>query len=373
MSLQNTPPFLRYFKARIQPFTKPVVWGSALVVLLGALAVWQYRNNPDWLSNDPETPKIASEDAANTLAESGLSPDELAAASELDSLELLSSEVEQNQSIPVIPSAVTPSQSSQKKNNQEKPKTEENTPINLENPFIKQLNQPISRNNLNVTNRNQSSFLNLDDLASPSQPLNNLTSLENQESPLARALREADLQNANANNNQAENLTEANSSNSESSSSDNNIAQQPVNSVNPYNSLEINNNNNNNIYTNNSPNSNFQNPQNFAPNPAYGMNYQSNFGVTPGVSPNFTPGQNFGTNVSPNLNQPRLNTSSQNAAQGFTPLIPPVNTSNPSLRSNLRPLNPNPSLNNQVQPNYNQLTPPITSTNPRLNSNLRNP
>jgi hypothetical protein len=368
MSLQNTPPFLRYFKARIQPFTKPVVWGSALVVLLGALAVLQYRNNPDWMSDDPETPKVASEGAGNALAESGLSPEELAAASELDSLELLSSEVEQTESIPVIPSPVTTPQSSRNTKKQEQPKAQENTPPNLENPFVKQLNQPVSRNNPNVTNQPQSSFLNLDDLASTSQPLNTIGSQENQETPLAKALREADLQNAN--NNQAEDLDDDSSSSSESSFTDNNLAQQTVD---PYNSLGIDNNNNNNVYTNNPSNSNFQNPQNFTPNPSYGMNHQSNFGVTPGVNSNFTPGQNVGTNVYPNFGQPSVNSSSQNAAQGFTPLTPQVNPSNPSLRSNLRPLNPNPAANLQAQPNYNQLTPPITSTNPRLNSNLRNP
>ena len=95
--------FLRYLKARFQPFKKPLFWGSLGGGLLLAICIWQYSQHPEWLDTTVEQPDSLdlSEESATTPLDS---PREVApsAQNELES----SSELEAaGTALPSLPSS----------------------------------------------------------------------------------------------------------------------------------------------------------------------------------------------------------------------------------------------------------------------------
>ena len=94
---KNTPVFLRYFGARFQPLTKPVFWASLGGFLIAGLAVYQYWQHPNWLQTNSESVENAlpvnKEDVPNVSSE------DLAAAANIDNINVLLEEIEQNETI----------------------------------------------------------------------------------------------------------------------------------------------------------------------------------------------------------------------------------------------------------------------------------
>ena len=64
-STHNSPAsqdsFFRYFKARFQPFRRPLFWGALGILSLLAVAIWQYIEHPEWLGGEIEQPETTLE------------------------------------------------------------------------------------------------------------------------------------------------------------------------------------------------------------------------------------------------------------------------------------------------------------------------
>ena len=107
-STKKTSTSLRYLKARFKPLIKPIFLGSAGILGLFFLALWQYFKHPEWLRGSSEQEDIAavspqgSQD--NPITSSELTIDELAALAEVDSLSSLFEEVNLNENL--IPNAL---------------------------------------------------------------------------------------------------------------------------------------------------------------------------------------------------------------------------------------------------------------------------
>ncbi|MEL7227173.1 MAG: hypothetical protein AAF810_11525 [Cyanobacteria bacterium P01_D01_bin.36] len=76
------PAFIRYLPARLKPLGKPAVWVPLTVVALGGMFAWEYTRNPNWFERAPIT---------RLAPESGLTPEEEAQLSEIDTLDVLNS------------------------------------------------------------------------------------------------------------------------------------------------------------------------------------------------------------------------------------------------------------------------------------------
>lgn len=97
---KNTPAFLRYFSARFKPFTNPLFWGSLGGVFIGGLAIYQYWQHPDWLQTNSETPTNSVTLSQEKVPD--VSSEDLAAAADLDNIDVLIKELEQNQTLSAI-------------------------------------------------------------------------------------------------------------------------------------------------------------------------------------------------------------------------------------------------------------------------------
>ena len=93
---QDTPAFWRYFGARLKPFTRPLFLGSVGFLSLSGIAIYQYWNRPDWLQNQIERPLEAVFDSRNSQEIPQVAEQDLAAAADVDNIELLLQEIEQN-------------------------------------------------------------------------------------------------------------------------------------------------------------------------------------------------------------------------------------------------------------------------------------
>ena len=93
---QETPAFWRYFGARLKPFTRPLFLGSVGFLSLSGIAIYQYWNNPDFLQNQIEQPLEAVFGSRNSREIPQVSEEDLAAAADVDNIELLLQEIEQN-------------------------------------------------------------------------------------------------------------------------------------------------------------------------------------------------------------------------------------------------------------------------------------
>ena len=64
-STHNSPAskdsFFRYFKARFQPFRRPLFWGALGALSLLTIAIWQYIQHPEWLGGEIEQPETTLE------------------------------------------------------------------------------------------------------------------------------------------------------------------------------------------------------------------------------------------------------------------------------------------------------------------------
>ncbi|VEP11488.1 hypothetical protein H1P_1060019 [Hyella patelloides LEGE 07179] len=97
---KSTPAFLRYFSARFKPFTNPLFWGSLGGVFIGGLAIYQYWQHPDWLQTNSETPTNSVTLSQEKVPD--ISSEDLAAAADLDNIDVLIKELEQNQTLSAI-------------------------------------------------------------------------------------------------------------------------------------------------------------------------------------------------------------------------------------------------------------------------------
>ena len=104
-NFKNTPVSMRYLGARLKPFQRPMFWGSVALASLISLAIYQYWQHPDWLNGNLAEIKTSSDNPINKLStklDSGqISEEDLAIGSELDNLDLLLTELSQNQAIPL--------------------------------------------------------------------------------------------------------------------------------------------------------------------------------------------------------------------------------------------------------------------------------
>ncbi|NES86826.1 MAG: hypothetical protein F6K10_38830 [Moorea sp. SIO2B7] len=99
-SPKEIPPFIRYFKARLKPFGRPLFWLSPSIVILVSVCFWQYNNHPEWLESAFKQLGVASsystDKSDNPVANSKLSVEELAAGADIDNLQFLLTEVEKS-------------------------------------------------------------------------------------------------------------------------------------------------------------------------------------------------------------------------------------------------------------------------------------
>lgn len=94
-NFKTTPAFVRYFKARFQPFTKPLFLGSFGGLLIAGLAIYQYWKHPEWLQTSDQTTIGQEVDSSNGIVSP--SPEDLSVAADIDNSDLLLKELEQNQ------------------------------------------------------------------------------------------------------------------------------------------------------------------------------------------------------------------------------------------------------------------------------------
>ena len=94
---KNTSAFSRYFSARFKPFTRPVFWGSLGGLLIAGVAIYQYWQHPEWIQTNSES--ITNSTASDREKVADVSQEDLAAAANLDNVDLLIEEIEQNQTL----------------------------------------------------------------------------------------------------------------------------------------------------------------------------------------------------------------------------------------------------------------------------------
>lgn len=102
-NFKNTPASMRYLGARLKPFRRPMFWGSIGLASLIGLAIYQYWQHPDWLNgnlSEVETNNYSSTSKlSNSIDREQISAEDLAIGAELDNLDLLLTELAQNQAI----------------------------------------------------------------------------------------------------------------------------------------------------------------------------------------------------------------------------------------------------------------------------------
>ncbi|AFZ35324.1 hypothetical protein Sta7437_1766 [Stanieria cyanosphaera PCC 7437] len=89
----KTPASLRYLKARLIPFSRPIFWGSLSIVFIFGLVIYQYWQNPELLNTTSTT------DDSQTRSQ--LSSEDLAVGADLDNVDLLLQELESQATIPL--------------------------------------------------------------------------------------------------------------------------------------------------------------------------------------------------------------------------------------------------------------------------------
>lgn len=99
----KTPASLRYLKARLIPFSRPIFWGSLSIVLIFGFVIYQYWQNPELLqtnSTDVDT-QPNSRETDNSPTRSQLSSEDLAVGADLDNVDFLLQELESQPTIPL--------------------------------------------------------------------------------------------------------------------------------------------------------------------------------------------------------------------------------------------------------------------------------
>jgi hypothetical protein len=104
MKANKIPPaFIRYLKPRLQPFSRPIFWGSLTILFLLGVSIYQYGRYANWLEASSEKTKnsesFLDKNLLNQVDHSQFSPEELAIGADIDNLDLLLHEINHNQNI----------------------------------------------------------------------------------------------------------------------------------------------------------------------------------------------------------------------------------------------------------------------------------
>lgn len=102
MKANKIPPaFIRYLKPRLQPFSRPIFWGSLSILSLLGVIIYQYGRYSDWLEASSEkttnSDSLSDKNLPNQVDSSQFSPEDLAIGADIDNLDLLLQQVNQNQ------------------------------------------------------------------------------------------------------------------------------------------------------------------------------------------------------------------------------------------------------------------------------------
>jgi len=89
----QTPPSLRYLKARLRTLTRPAIWGTAIFLSVVGLLIREYWLNPNFFAHLLNNP-VASSQNQN---DSSLSQEERAIAADIDNSPALLNEIQQSQ------------------------------------------------------------------------------------------------------------------------------------------------------------------------------------------------------------------------------------------------------------------------------------
>ncbi|MEB3179675.1 MAG: hypothetical protein VKL59_11665 [Nostocaceae cyanobacterium] len=89
----QTPPSLRYLKARLRTLTRPAIWGTAIFLSVVGLLIREYWLNPNFFAHLLNNP-VASSQNQN---DSSLSPEDRAIAADIDNSPALLNEIQQSQ------------------------------------------------------------------------------------------------------------------------------------------------------------------------------------------------------------------------------------------------------------------------------------
>lgn len=99
-SPNQSPAYLRYLKARLQPFGRPAFWASACGLLLLLLFAWEFWENPNWLSTLGDNQAANSD---NSTADRQLSSEDLAAVgADIDNSSVLANEIDLRGDLPIL-------------------------------------------------------------------------------------------------------------------------------------------------------------------------------------------------------------------------------------------------------------------------------
>ncbi len=95
-----TPTFLRYLPSRLKPLGIPAVWISLGLFGLISVLIWEYHKNPQWFEREPIS-NVVNPD-------SGLTPEEEARLSEVDTLDVLLQGSKVPEGSPQVTSTINP-------------------------------------------------------------------------------------------------------------------------------------------------------------------------------------------------------------------------------------------------------------------------
>ncbi|GAB4236828.1 MAG: hypothetical protein Kow0049_22160 [Stanieria sp.] len=266
----KTPASLRYLKARLRPFSRPIFWGSLSIVFIFGVVIYQYWQNPELLQfsstdGEEQTNSIKTE---NVQTRSQLSSEDLAVGADLDNVDFLLQELESQQTIPLnIPAKKNNSSNSNNQNTvfnqfkeQQKPKLNRSSAFDsLSNNFNNNL--PINRLP-NQSQLNPSNFNSISPLSNYQTNQNNQYSEDIIPNSVGRLYLSNRNQSLNTNNLYYPRILNSNS-NAENYNNPNNLET----STTPNNNLES-------VQSNNSPN--YSSPQIIQPQ----LNYSTNPTVT---------------------------------------------------------------------------------------------
>ena len=144
---KNTSAFSRYFSARFKPFTKPVFWGSLGGILIFGVAIYQYWQHPEWIQTNSES--ISNSPARDSEEIADVSREDLAAAANLDNVDLLIEEMEQNRTLANIAA-----ENNLKKTNSSELKQEDSEFSRFQKAQQAKLNDPSKRDSAIGSNSN---------------------------------------------------------------------------------------------------------------------------------------------------------------------------------------------------------------------------
>lgn len=354
----QSSPFSRYFKARLQPFTKPIFWGTSGVIVVLGVCLVQYSRNPEWLIPLIEGSNVAyptnteanlEESKATNKTKEELSRDDLAIGSEIDNLDVLFKEFKEQSAVGLTPEVTTDSKKKGKNKNQT-PEVE-----NWLDAYLKQQQENKANQSEKLTENSQNTTTS--NAVSPEALLESLNKVDFRVNAPSTATNNSQQQPANGNNSQYQPNLPSNSPLSSPKTgnsalqdalnrleSKNNNPQPPVNdSVNPNSVLPQT--TPNNLETKPSPTSNFS--YSYSPYPSS----INNATQTPAnvSTPNYP------------VFQPKLGQNSANTNNINDRLFPQTNTQLGT--TNNTSLYPNPLVTPQnqglqpLQVPQNQLTP----------------